>query len=325
LRSDTPSPLGTWTESTSNLFRVRFDDDSRTEVEELVHVLETVATRLEAHGLVLPPHPTVVVHPTAFSLALAQPAYVAALALTETHGRKYLASWAAGSTLHLVAPHRLARGTEGHITLSDAMERAPACGLAHLAIGHANPALSLQRALRGRQWFWLAWGAGQTLVGQVPMLASVIALRRKERRHLQITPPMRDAVVLGGSLVELALRERGLTALVHLLRDPLPPSPDGWIGRALPGLGSTERDVRWRMLLDELDRTRAATLAEATAKAASEAEARQAEEQRMAQAMEEVRAAQEAAARAAEVAELDAAAERAATRSAARRRRERGS
>ncbi len=117
-RSHAPRSLGTWTESTSNLFRVRFDDDSRTEVEELVHVLETYAVRLEAHGLILPPHPTVVVHPTAMSLALAQPAYVAASALTDTHGRKYLASWTAGTTLHLIAPHRLTRGTESHITLA---------------------------------------------------------------------------------------------------------------------------------------------------------------------------------------------------------------
>jgi hypothetical protein len=310
--------LGTWTESTSNLFRVRFDDDSRLEVEELVHVLETYAVRLEAHGLVLPPHPTVVVHPTAMSLALAQPAYLAAVALTETHGRKYLASWASGHTLHLIAPHRLTRGTGSHITLRDAMERAPACGLAHLALGHANPGLTLQRALRRRAWFWLAWGAGQTLVGQVPMLASVIALRRKERRGLSLTPPMRDAVVLGGSITELVLRERGLTGLVHLLREPLPPSPEGWIGRALPGIGQTEREVHWRMLLDDLDRRRESILAEATAKAAAEAEVRRAEELKMATAMAEVRAAQEAAAREAEAADLDAAAARAAARSAQR-------
>jgi hypothetical protein len=310
--------VGTWTESTSNLFRVRFDDDSRTEVEELVHVLETYAARLEAHGLVLPPHPTVVVHPTAMSLALAQPAYLAAIAMTETHGRKYLASWASGHTLHLVAPHRLMRGTESHITLRDAMERAPACGLAHLALGHANPGLTLQRALRRRAWFWLAWGAGQTLVGQVPMLASVIALRRKERRALSLTPPMRDAVVLGGSIVELVLRQRGLTGLVHLLREPLPPSPEGWIGHALPGIGGTERDVLWRMVLDDLDRRREAILTEASAKAVAEAEVRRAEEQKMARAMAEVRAAQDAAEREADAAGLDAAAARAAARSAQR-------
>lgn len=312
--------MGTWTESTSNLFRVRFDDDSRLEVEELVHVLETYAARLEAHGLLLPPHPTVVVHPTALSLSLAQPAYVAALALTETHGRKYLASWASGSTLHLIAPSRLARGTESHISLRDALERAPACGLAHLALGHANPGLDLQRTLRRRAWFWLAWGAGQTLVGQVPMLASVIALRRKERRALQVPPPMRDAVVLGGSIVELVLRQRGLTGLVHLLKDPLPPAPEGWIGRALPGLGPTEREVRWRMLLDDLDRTRTAVLAEQHAVAAAEAEQQAAEAERMEQAMLEVREAQAAADRAAEIAELDAAAARAAARSAERAR-----
>ncbi|MFT4034584.1 MAG: hypothetical protein QM679_03300 [Patulibacter sp.] len=293
---------------------MRFDDDARTEVEELVHVLETVAARLDAHGLRLPPHPTIVVHPTALSLALAQPAYVAALALTETHGRRYLSSWASGSTLHLIAPGRLTRGAGGHVSLRDAMERAPACGLAHLALGHVNPGLTLQRALRRRDWFWLAWGAGQSLVGQVPMLASVIALRRKERRHLAVPPVMRDAVVLGGSLVELVRRERGLTALAHLLRDPLPPSPQGWIGRALPGLGATEREVRWRMLLDELDRMRAAVLAEATAKAAEEAEARRAEELKVARAMAEVRAAQAAAAREIDDAELDAAALRAARR-----------
>ncbi|MEN0015562.1 MAG: hypothetical protein AAGC46_19495, partial [Solirubrobacteraceae bacterium] len=186
--------MGTWTESSSNLFRVRFDDDHRTEVEEVVHVLETVAARLEAHGLVLPQHPTIVVHPTAFSLGLAQPAFIAAQSMTESNGRRYLASWASGSTLHLIAPSRLSRGTEGHISMREALDRAPACGLAHLALGHANPGLSLQRALRRRQWFWLAWGAGQTLVGQVPMLASSIAVRRRERRALTITPAARDAV-----------------------------------------------------------------------------------------------------------------------------------
>lgn len=310
--------MGTWTESASNLFRVRFDDEARTEVEELVHILETYAVRLEAHGLVLPPHPTVVVHPTAVSLSLAQPAYVAALGLTETHGRRYLASWTSGSTLHLISPERLRRGTENHISLRAAMERAPACGLAHMALGHANSGLSLQRALRSRGWFWLAWGAGQTLVGQVPTLASVIAVRRKERRALSLTPAMRDAVILGGSIVELVLRERGLTGLVHLLKAPLPERPEAWIARALPGVGPTEREVQWRMLLDDLDRRREAVLTEAAAEAIAAAEARAAEEQRMARALEESRAAQEAARRAAEEADLDAAAARAAARSAER-------
>ena len=288
-----------------------------------MHVLETVAARLEAHGLVLPPHPTIVVHPTAVSLGLAQPAFLFAQSLTESGGRRYLASWSSGATLHLIAPPRLLRGTAGHISMREALERAPACGLAHLALGHLNPGLSLHRALRRRQWLWLAWGAGQTLVGQVPMLASTIAVRRRERRALTLPPPARDAVVLGGSLVELVLRERGLTGLVALLRDPLPPSPEAWIGRALSGLGPTERDVRWRMLLDELDRTRTAVLAEATAAAAAAAEAARAEQEAMDAAIIAARIAKQEAEAAAEVAELDAAAARAAARSAERRADER--
>lgn len=317
--------MGTWTESSSHLFRVRFDDDARTEVEEVVHVLETVAARLEAHGLVLPAHPTIVVHPTAFSLSMAQPAYLLAQSFTESNGRRYLASWSTGSTLHLIAPARLARGTEGHISMRDALERAPACGLAHLALGHANPGLALQKAVRKRAWFWLAWGAGQALVGQVPMLASTIAVRRRERRALVVPPPARDAVALGGSLVELVLRERGLTALVRMLRDPLPARPQDWLTRALPGLGATERDVRWRMLLDELDRARTVVLAEATAAATAKAEAERAEHEATEQAILEAReakAAAEAAERtSADLAELDAAAARAAARSAQRRAR----
>ncbi len=288
-----------------------------------MHVLETVAARLEAHGLVLPAHPTIVFHPTAVSLGLAQPAFLLAQSLTESVGRRYLASWSSGSTLHLIAPRRLMRGTEGHISMREALERAPACGLAHLALGHLNPGLSLQRALRRRQWLWLAWGAGQTLVGQVPMLASTIAVRRRERRALTIPPPGRDAIVLGGSLVELVLRERGLTGLVALLRDPLPPSPQAWINRALSGLGPTERDVRWRMLLDELDRTRTAVLAEATATATAAAEAVRAEQEATEAAIIAARVAKQEAEAAAEVAELDAAAVRAAARSAERQARER--
>jgi hypothetical protein len=313
--------MGTWTESSSNLFRVRFDDESRTEVEEVVHVLETVAARLEAHGLVLPDHPTIVVHPTAFSLGLAQPAFLFAQTLTESNGRRYLASWSSGSTLHLIAPTRLARGSEGHISMREALERAPACGLAHMALAHANPGLSLQRTLRKRDWLWLAWGAGQSLVGQVPMLASSIAVRRRERRSLAIPPPARDAVVLGGSLVELVLRERGLTGLVALLRDPLPPSPQAWINRALSGLGPTERDVRWRMLLDELDRTRTAVLAEKAAEQLAAAEVEREERERLEAAMQSAAAAKALADAAAADAELDAAAARAAARSAQRRAR----
>ncbi len=316
--------MGTWTESSSSRFRVRFDDEARTEVEEVVHVLETVSARLEAHGLVLPDHPTIVVHPTAFSLGMAQPAFLVAQSFTESNGRRYLASWTAGSTLHLIAPHRLTRGTEGHISMRDALERAPACGLAHLALGHVNPALSLHRVVRKRAWFWLAWGAGQTLVGQVPMLASTIAARRRERRALTIPPPARDAVALGGSLVELVRRERGLTALVKLLREPLPSRPQDWLHHALPGLGSTERDVHWRMLLDELDQARSVVLAERTAAdlaaAAAEREEHEATEQAILEARIAKAAAEAAAAAAADEADLDAAAERAAERSAARRR-----
>ncbi|MBJ7470908.1 MAG: hypothetical protein JHD16_06375 [Solirubrobacteraceae bacterium] len=316
--------MGTWTESSSTRFRVRFDDEARTEVEELVHVLETVAARLEAHGLVIPDHPTIVVHPTAFSLGMAQPAFLVAQSFTESNGRRYLASWTAGSTLHLIAPQRLTRGTEGHISMRDALERAPACGLAHLALGNVNPALSLHRAVRKRAWFWLAWGAGQTLVGQVPMLASTIAARRRERRALVMPPHARDAVALGGSIVELVLRERGLTALVRLLREPLPSRPQDWLHHALPGLGATERDVHWRMLLDELDEARSVVLAERTAAELAAAAAAREEQEATEQAILEARvakAAAEAAERAAaEVAELDAAAQRAAARSAARRR-----
>lgn len=315
--------MGTWTESTSNLFRVRFDSDARVEVEEMVHTLESVASRLEAHGLVLPPHPTIVVHPTAFSLALAQPAFMAAQGLTESHGRRYVASWTSGATLHLIAPTRHLRGEQRVIGMRDALERAPAAGLAHLALGHANPGLSLPRVMRRRQWLWLAWGAGQALVGQVPLLASSIAVRRRMRRALTLPPPPRDAVVLGGSAVELVLRTRGLTALVGMLRDPLPPTPEGWIGHALPGLGSTEREVHWRMLLDDLDRQRTAVLAELAAADAAAAEAKataaqEAEEALLAArfAKEQAEAAERAAA---EEAELDAAAMRAAARSAARR------
>ncbi len=316
--------MGTWTESSSSQFRVRFDDDARTEVEELVHVLETVSARLEAHGLVLPDHPTIVVHPTSISLSLAQPAFVVAQSFTESNGRRYLASWTAGSTLHLISPQRLVRGTEGHISMRDALDRAPACGLAHLALGHVNPQLSLHRAVRKRAWFWLAWGAGQTLVGQVPMLASTIAARRRERRALVLPPPPRDAVALGGSIVELVRRERGLTALVKLLREPLPARPQDWLHHALPGLGSTERDVHWRMLLDELDQARSVVLAERTAAELAAAEAERAELEATEQAILEARlakaAAEEAERRAADHAELDAAARRAAERSSARRR-----
>lgn len=311
--------MGTWTESTSDLFRVRFDSDARVEVEEMVHTLEAVAMRLEAHGLVLPPHPTVVVHPTAVSLALAQPAFLAAQSVTESHGRRYVASWPSGATLHLIAPHRHLRGDQRVIGMRDALERAPACGLAHLALAHANPGLSLQRAIRRRAWLWLAWGAGQALVGQVPLLASSIAVRRRMRRALSMPPPPRDAVVLGGSVVELVLRTRGLTALVSMLKEPLPPTPEGWIGKALPGLGPTERDVHWRMLLDDLDRQRTAVLAELAAAETAAAEAAAAEAEAAEAALQAARFAKAQADAEAEAAELDAAALRAAARSAARR------
>lgn len=312
--------MGTWTESTSDLFRVRFDSDARVEVEEMLHTLEAVAVRLEAHGLVLPPHPTIVVHPTAVSLSLAQPAFLAAQALTESHGRRYVASWASGSTLHLIAPHRHLRGDQRTVGMRDALERAPACGLAHLALGHANPGLALSRVIRRRAWLWLAWGAGQALVGQVGLLASSIAVRRRMRRSLAMPPPPRDAVVLGGTVVELVLRTRGLTALVGMLKEPLPPTPEGWIGRALPGLGSTERDVHWRMLLDDLDRQRTAVLAELAAAETAAAEAAAAEAEAAEAALQAARFAKAQADAAAEEAELDAAAQRAAARSAARRK-----
>ena len=101
---------------------------------------------------------------------------------------------------------------------------APAALYAQVVIGANNPGLpppfrpgTFRRYLR---WAWLAAGAAQYFSGQTPHARPAIARRLHEGPRPAFPPGIRDAMLLGGTVVDLVAREEGEEAAVRLACRP---------------------------------------------------------------------------------------------------------
>ena len=213
-----------WSETISPSFGARHEERDADDVVEVLELLEGTRERLAE---VLPPvegEITVIVHGSAAALALARPVLPVARRLTAPAARRYMVGWPGRRELHVLAP-RVLRARASDVPGSREMALlAPAALLAQLVAGNANPRLPppytpgwLRRAPR---WAWLAWGAGQWFSGQTPHARPAIARRLREGGTPSFPPGLRDAALLGGSVLDLLAREEGEAAVVTVVSGP---------------------------------------------------------------------------------------------------------
>jgi hypothetical protein len=173
--------------------------------------------------------------------------------LTAPAARRYLVGWFGTREIHVLAP-RVLEARASHVPGSRELNLlAPAALYAHVVIGASNPrlpppftALAFRRYLR---WAWLAAGGAQWLSGQTDHARPAIARRMHEGDRPAFPPGIRDAQLLGGTVLDLLAREEGERACLDLLLSPLPSDPRRAIVEAFHGRSLAHTEATWRAQL----------------------------------------------------------------------------
>ena len=140
--------------------------------------------------------------------------------LTAPAARRYLAGWPGRGTLHVLAPRLLAQRAANVDGSREMLLLTPAALYVHLVVAASNerlpPPWTPRSAVRGARWAWLLAGAAQWFSGQTGHARPAIARRLREGERPSFPPSLRDATLLGGSVIDLVAREEGVEAAVRL-------------------------------------------------------------------------------------------------------------
>jgi hypothetical protein len=202
-----------WTETRSPGFQARHVEADAEDVIALLATLEGLRTRLESQLPGVPARVELVIHPSATALSLAQPAVPALRRLTAPAARRYVTGWPTSDEIHVLAPRLLAERASNVPDSREMLMLTPAALYAQLAVSLLNrrllPALRPRELRRMLPWAWLALGSGQWLSGQTAHARPAIARRLREGGRPAFPPDLRDAWLLGGSVLDLLAAEEG--------------------------------------------------------------------------------------------------------------------
>lgn len=245
-----------WVETLSPSFAARHEERDGDDVVELLELLEGTRERLGAVFAAPPEETTVIVHGSDGALALAQPLLLVARRLTAPAARRYMVGWVGRGEIHVLAP-RVLREHASNVPGSQEMALlAPAALYTQLVIGATNrrlpPPFTPRTLARHRRWAWLSGGAAQWFSGQTQHARPAIARRLREGGRPAFPPGLRDATLLGGSLIDLLASEEGEAAAVRLASTPPPRSPRDVLVDAFGGRPLHRTEDAWRSHLERL-------------------------------------------------------------------------
>ena len=209
-----------WVESVSPSFRARHDSAQADEAARILESLERARERLEDSFPRTLADVTVIVHHSTVSLSLSNPLLPGIWLLTAPAARRYVAGWASAAELHVLSfdvQERRASNVPG----SRQMLALTAAALYSKRVITENtrgltgvaPPVRLRLELRRA---WLLEGAARWFAGQTDHARPAIARRLREGRRPSFPPGIRDAPLLGGTVIDLLAREEGEQAVVKL-------------------------------------------------------------------------------------------------------------
>ena len=218
--------MSSWVETSSPNFAARFDEADGADVRGVLSLLERTREQLGDVFGQLPGEVSVVLHASAIELDVAQPYLPVLRRATTPTARRLLAGWAGRGTLHVLAPRLLAERATNVEGSREMLALTPAALYVQLVVAACNPDLpppwhprSTARAMR---WAWLLFGAMQWFSGQTALARPAIARRLREDGRPEFPPGLKDAALLGGSVIDLVAREQGTQAAVQLVCGRLP-------------------------------------------------------------------------------------------------------
>jgi hypothetical protein len=245
-----------WVETALGSFRARHDEQDTRDARRVLQSLELTRTRLQE----LFPRPvdevTVILHGSVASLTLTNPTLPLAWLMTAPAARRYIAGWVGAHEVHMLSP-ALLRARASAVPGSREMLALSAAALyTRRVILHNNRDLQgvmgplrIRRELR---WAWLLDGAARWFSGQTDHARPAIARRLREGGRPSFPPGLRDAALLGGTVVDLLAREEGEQAAARFASRLHPGGPSAAIADAFGGRAVVHTEGAWRSHLARL-------------------------------------------------------------------------
>jgi hypothetical protein len=245
-----------WVETGSASFRARHDSDDARDARRVLDSLELARGRLAD---LFPRHPdemTVVLHGSVGSLVMTNPALPLGWLATAPAARRYVAGWAGASELHMLSPAVL-RGRASNVPGSREMLALSAPSLyARRLIAENNRDLKrvmiAVRVRRELRWEWMLEGGARWFAGQTEHARPAIARRLRDGGRPSFPPGLRDAPLLGGTLIDLLVREHGERAAVRMCARLDPEGPKAALSKAFDGRALSHTEGAWRSHLARL-------------------------------------------------------------------------
>jgi hypothetical protein len=136
------------------------------------------------------------------------------------------------------------------------LERAPAALYARRVIAENNhdlrDARSPARIVSELQWAWLLEGGARWFAGQTEHARPAIARRLHEGQRPSFPPGLRDAALLGGTVIDLLAREQGERAAAQFVCSLHPQGPRAALSKAFGGRPFVHTEGAWRSHLARL-------------------------------------------------------------------------
>jgi hypothetical protein len=222
----------------------------------VLHSLELTRDRLEEHFPRALDDITVVFHASALSLAMARPLFPLARLATAPAARRYVAGWAGPEELHVLTPAALRERASGVSGSLEMLELTAAALYARGVIVDNNPDVpgrpAIRRTLAELRWAWLIEGVARWFAGQIDYARAAIARRLREGRAPSFPPTVRDAPLLGATVIDLLVLEEGEEAAAELARRPHPQGARAALRAAFPRRALAETEQAWRAHLTDL-------------------------------------------------------------------------
>jgi hypothetical protein len=239
-----------WVESASPSFRARHDSTHADDVDRVLNSLERTREHLARHFPSTVDGMTVVFHSGVTSLSVACPMVPLAWAAAAPAARRYVAGWSGRDELHVLRPDLL-EARASTVPGSREMLATTASALyARRVVIENNPDIPLRttpRRIRAElRWGWLIEGAARWFGGQTAHARPAIGRRLREGREPAFPPGPRDAPLLGGTVIDLLVREREEQAAAQLACRLHPRGRRAALREAFGGTSPARIEEAWR-------------------------------------------------------------------------------
>jgi hypothetical protein len=239
-----------WVETVSPSFRARHESADADDVAAALDSLEATRARLDVVFPRTIADITVVFHGASWILDLAHPAVPLERLLTAPAARRYVVGSTGAQTIHVLAPRALRARASAVPGSREMLERAPDVLYARLVVGVNNrrlpPPATPPRLLQRLRWAWVVEGTARYFAGQVEHARPAIARRLREGGQPDFPPRLRDAALLGPTVIDLLAREQGPEAAMRLACYLDPAGAEHALRDAFGGRSLVHTEGAWR-------------------------------------------------------------------------------